>query len=403
MTNRRQFLQSSGLALGVGTLAPQFLVHAAADAKSDSDRILVVVQLSGGNDGLNTIVPYADDLYFKRRPSLAIPKSDVIKANDYAGFHPGLRGFADLLENQQLVVVQGVGYANPNRSHFESMDIWHTCHLKNEQRSVGWLGRYLDQNQTTVGNDVPAIHFGGEQQPLALQARDVRVPSVKSLDEFKLQSGNDHFRETVSKLASTQRSASSDLLGFVQSSTSAALVASDRVSAAQAEYKSAVEYPQSDLARKLRIVAQLINAGLSTRIYYVTLDGFDTHSQQADAHAALLRQWGDAVTAFTRDVSEHGHGSRVLTLSFSEFGRRVEENASKGTDHGAAAPVILTGGGVQAGFNGPHPSLSDLEDGDLKFRTDFRQVYATILGKWLGSDSEKVIGSHYEQLPILKS
>ena len=403
MKNRRRFLQTSGLALGVGTLAPQFLVQAAERTDGDNERILVVVQLSGGNDGLNTIVPYNDDVYRKRRPTLAVPASEVIKSNDRIGFHPALRGFADLLEQQQLTVVQGVGYANPNRSHFESMDIWHTCHAKNDQRTTGWLGKYLDQNSRADGSDVPAIHFGGEQQPLALQARDVRVPSVKSLDEFKLQSGNGQFRETVSQLANTQRSSTSDLLGFVQTSTSAALVASDRVAAAQADYKSAVDYPQTDLARKLRIVAQLINAGLNTRIYYVTLDGFDTHSQQADAHTALLRQWGDSVSAFTRDITEHGHGSRVLTLSFSEFGRRVEENASKGTDHGAAAPLVLTGNAVHAGFIGNHPSLTDLDDGDLKFHTDFRQVYATVLGNWLGTDSEKVIGARYESLPILRS
>ncbi len=401
MNNRRRFLQTSSLALGVGTLAPQFLLQAAEQARAN-DRILVVVQLSGGNDGLNTIVPFADDVYRQRRPSLAIPVSEVIKSNDQIGFHPALRGFAELLEQQQLAVVQGVGYAHPNRSHFESMDIWHTCKLKNEQRTTGWLGRFLDQTAAENATDVAAMHLGGEQQPLALQARDVRVPSVKSLDDFKLQSGNDHFRETVSKLAGTQRSSSSELLGFVQTSTSAALVASDRVAAAQSDYKAAIEYPQSDLALKLRIVAQLISAGLNTRIYYVTLDGFDTHSQQADAHAALLRQWGDAVSAFTRDISAHGHGSRVMTLSFSEFGRRVEENASKGTDHGAAAPLILTGGGIQAGIIGNHPSLTDLDDGDLKFHTDFRQVYATLLDSWLGCKSESVIGAVYESLPILK-
>ncbi len=402
MKNRRQFLQASSLALGVGTLAPQYLVQAAEHASGADDRVLVVVQLSGGNDGLNTIVPYADDVYRKRRPSLAIPATEVIKSNELTGFHPVLRGFADLLERQQLAVVQGVGYANPNRSHFESMDIWHTCQLKKEQRTVGWLGRYLDQTSIDNSSDVPAIHFGGEQQPLALQARNVRVPSVKSLDEFKLQSSNDKFRETVSQLAATQRNASSELLGFVQTSTSSALLASDRVAAAQSNYKAAVEYPQTDLASKLRIVAQLISAGLSTRIYYVTLDGFDTHSQQSDAHAALLRQWSDAVAAFTRDVAEHGQGSRVLTLSFSEFGRRVEENASKGTDHGAAAPLILTGEGVRAGFTGDQPSLTDLDDGDLKFHTDFRRVYATLLDGWLGCKSETVIGAKYESLPILK-
>ena len=207
MKNRRQFLQASSLALGVGTLAPQYLVQAAEHASGADDRVLVVVQLSGGNDGLNTIVPYADDVYRKRRPSLAIPATEVIKSNELTGFHPALRGFADLLERQQLAVVQGVGYANPNRSHFESMDIWHTCQLKKEQRTVGWLGRYLDQTSIDNSSDVPAIHFGGEQQPLALQARNVRVPSVKSLDEFKLQSSNDKFRETVSQLAATQRNA----------------------------------------------------------------------------------------------------------------------------------------------------------------------------------------------------
>lgn len=401
--DRRRFLQASGLTLGVGALAPQFLVQAAQRAKNDDDRVLVVVQLSGGNDGLNTVIPFADDVYRKRRPSLAIPEAEVIKSDDQSGFHPALRGLADLLEKQQLTVVQGVGYANPNRSHFESMDIWHTCHLKNQQRTSGWLGRYLDQFSSVEGGDVGAIHFGGEQQPLALLARDVRVPSVKSLEEFKLQSGKDDFREQVSQLAAAERNSSSDLLGFVQTSTSAALIASEQVAAAQSNYKAAVDYPQTDLASKLRTVAQLIGAGLKTRIYYVTLDGFDTHSQQADAHASLLRQWGDAIAAFTRDITEHGHGSRVLTLSFSEFGRRVEENASKGTDHGAAAPLFLTGSSLHAGFIGRQPSLTDLDDGDLKFHTDFRQVYASVLDKWLGCDSEAVIGGRYEPLPIIKS
>ncbi len=412
--NRRRFLQTTGSsfawtsiaglhALGLGIRAPQFLVNAgeAANARG-GDRILVIVQMSGGNDGLNTVIPFADDIYHQKRPTLKLPQAEIRKLDDHFGLHPSLSGLAKLFEANQLAVVQGVGYAHPNRSHFESMDIWHTCQTKTEQRAAGWLGKFLDQATSSGGaSDVMAMHLGGEQQPLALQSRNVRVPSIKSIDEFKLRtSANEEVRRTIEQLALANRSASSDLLGFVQTSTSTALAASDRVAAAQSDYKTSIDYPATDLARKLRIVAQLINAGLSTRIYYVTLDGFDTHSQQADAHTALLREWSDAVTAFVDDMREHKQGHRVVTFSFSEFGRRVEENASKGTDHGAAAPIFLAGDSLQAGLIGVHPSLKDLDDGDLKFHTDFRQVYATLLEDWLKCDSQPILGASYSKLPL---
>jgi uncharacterized protein (DUF1501 family) len=406
---RREFLNSISVGsfglctLGFGAHTPRFLLHAAENLRDEQgDRILVVVQLSGGNDGLNTIIPFEDDVYRKKRPTLAIAGKDAIKIDSETGFHPSLTGFANLLQQGQIGIVHGVGYPNPNRSHFESMDIWHSCQTKSRSHTSGWLGRFIEHDKPDSSEDVQALHLGGEQQPLALQSRSVRVPSVKSIDEFKLQGAKDgNFRQTVAQLAAANRDSTSDLLSFVQSSTSAALVASERVTSAQIDYKTSVDYPQTGLGKKLRIIAQLINAGLKTRIYYVTLDGFDTHSQQSDAHAALLREWGDAINAFVSDLKAHGQGQRVLTMSFSEFGRRVDENASKGTDHGAAAPVIFAGQAVKPGVFGKQPSLSDLVDGDLKFHTDFRQVYATILEKWLGCKSQDVIGEPFETLDIL--
>ncbi len=403
-TNRRRFIQSSlgaSLVVGVDSAAPNFLLRAAENSRPGDETILVVVQLSGGNDGLNTVIPFADDAYRERRPTLAIPSSDVLKLTDVAGLHPALRPMADLFEDGLLSIIQGIGYANPNRSHFESMDIWHTCRRKDEPRSHGWLGRFLDGHATGAGGDVPAIHFGHGQQPLALAARDVRVPSVKALDEFKLKSQRQEaFRSLIEELASAPARQTSDLLSFVQSSTSAALVASKRVEEASQDYATSVDYPETELARKLRIVAQLIDSGLATRIYYVELDGFDTHAQQADTHSILLREWGGAVSSFVRDVSDHGHADRVCVMSFSEFGRRVSENASGGTDHGAAAPLFLAGGGLKPGFHGEQPSLTDLEDGDLKYHTDFRQVYASILDDWLGVAPEPILGQDFPPLGI---
>jgi uncharacterized protein (DUF1501 family) len=330
MTTRRQFLSTAvrtPAVVALGSLVPSFLLRAAEQNDGrDADRILVVVQLTGGNDGLNTVVPFTNDLYRKARKTLAVPASDVLKIDRELGLHPSLRGFADLLEADRLAIVQGVGYPNPNRSHFESMDIWHTCHRKDVLRPDGWLGRYLD----TSAADIPAIHLGQEKQPLALAARNVRVPSVRSLEQFRLQTGGDVTRDSVSALAVSQREGGDDLLGFVQSSTTSALSVSDRFRQAGASVEPAAAYPKSELGRKLGTIARLIAAGLSTRIYYVEIDGFDTHSQQAAAHAGLLRQVGDAVSAFVGDLAGHGDGDRVLVMCFSEFGRQRRDRPRRG-------------------------------------------------------------------------
>ncbi len=402
-TTRRRFLRSAGASAAVlsfNGLSPRFLQAAASAVQNE--RILVVVELAGGNDGLNTVVPFAEENYQRMRPSLALPSTNLIRIAEGIGFHPALRGFADLLDAGRLAVIQGVGYDNPNRSHFESMDIWHTCQRKQETRIDGWLGRCLEQTSAVDGGDPAGIHLGAEKQPMALMSRSVRVPSIRSLEQFRLEgTANQQFRDAVQELTSARRTVDNDLLDFVQSSTSSAIAASERIEASGKSYAAATTYPATALAEKLKTVGRLISSGLSTSIYYVQLDGFDTHSQQADAHTGLLRQLSDAVTAFVTDMIEQGHADRVLLMCFSEFGRRVAENASAGTDHGTAGPMFMAGNKVIAGLTGPHPQLNDLVDGDLRHHTDFRQVYATVLEQWLGCDSEKVLKGRYEPVKAI--
>jgi uncharacterized protein (DUF1501 family) len=414
--SRRRFLASVAAASttsGLVALAPQvpwFLADSAAlgaEAGAQGEKILVVVQLSGGNDGLNTIIPFKDERYIKARPSLKYDKNSVLKIDADTGFHPSLKGLAKLLEAQQLSIVQGVGYPNPNRSHFESMDFWHTARTElGGDRTAGWIGRGLDARREdfTRTPDPGALHLGDEVQPLALLAREIPSPSIRSLDQFKLDlGGNPRLRESIESAAAASRSEAGDLLKFVQTRTTSALEVSRRIEAAAKEYKTPVAYPETPLAGKLKQAAQLIDAGLSTRVYYVALDGFDTHSQQADAHSGLLSQLGDALAAFAEDLQTHGHLDRVATLVFSEFGRRVEENASQGTDHGAAAPAFLVGSRVKAGLVGKHPSMTDLDDGDLKHAIDFRTIYSALLAQWLNWPAAAILGAEYQPAEVLKA
>jgi uncharacterized protein (DUF1501 family) len=408
VTRRRFLADVSSAAATAGLISltantPLFLAQsAAAGVAMKGERIAVIVQLTGGNDGLNTIIPYKDELYRQKRPSLAQDATTVLKLKDDLAFHASLRGFAKLWEAGQLAVVQGVGYPNPNRSHFESMDIWHTAQMNLADRSTGWLGRTLDGLRTeTPFTSPPALHFGGDVQPLALAARDVPTPSITSLTQFKLESSAGNGSQAALEQAITaQRSGDNNLLKFVATRSTAAVELSNRLQAGAKEYKTSVAYPASSLAEKLKQVAQLIDAGLETRVYYVTLDGFDTHSDQAAGHASLLQQLGDALAAFHEDLKLHAHHERVATLVFSEFGRRVQENSSRGTDHGAAAPVFVLGSQVRAGLIGKHPDLADLDDGDLKHHTDFRAVYTTLLTDWLQWPSEAAIAVRFEKVPL---
>ncbi len=403
--SRRQFVALSAPAMMTfGASTPRFLAQAAEQAKQNRrENILVVIQMSGGNDGLNTVVPYENDEYRKARPTLAVSKNDILKINDQLGFHPAASGLNDLLQQNRLGIVQGIGYPNPNQSHFESMDVWHTCLRKSENRPDGWLGRAIDEMQVTQKRDVPALHLGNRKQPFALTSRTHRVPSVKSLKQFRLELQQRESLSDIRSNVSFSRPQSSSLLNFVQTSTDTAIDVSQKLQAVTSKYKTDVTYPETSLGNQLKTVAQLIDADFSTRIFYVEVEGFDTHSQQAAAHTALLRQVGGALSAFLTDLDEHDHGDRVLTLCFSEFGRRVTENASKGTDHGTAAPLFLAGNKVNAGLIGKHPDLDNLENGNLRHHTDFRQVYAGILEQWLNTSPKEILHGNYKPVDVVKS
>jgi uncharacterized protein (DUF1501 family) len=413
---RRDFLR---LGLGTSTLlacgasVPTFLARSAAALAaapgSTGGNILVVVQLDGGNDGLNTVAPYTDDVYVKLRPRLHLGAKSVLKIDDHVGFHPALAGFAKLLESRQLAVVQSVGYPNPNRSHFESMAVWHTARLDAKADAPGWLARSLDARPTAPGGDVPALHVSGELLPQALVGSERHVPSLSSLEQFRRRlgvpeaAGAKEQRAALDQVGGQERGKPGSLLQFVERSTVLTYASSARLEGLAAG-GAAAPYPDFyGLARRLRLIGQLIKAGLTTSIYYTRLGGFDTHAEQANTHDNLLRELGASLQAFVNDLGASGDGKRVVVLVFSEFGRRLAENASSGTDHGTAAPVFLLGPGVKAGLHGPYPNLHDLQDGDPKHAIDFRRVYAALLERWLGCPGEKVLGAKFEPLPVLAS
>ena len=403
--SRRRFLKSTFAGSAVISLSgavPNYLLGASEPAsRSGAEKILVVVQLSGGNDGLNTVVPFGDDEYYKNRFTLAIGKQQILKIDDHIGFHPGLQGFQDLHQSGRLSVVQGVGYPNPNRSHFESMDLWHTAHQMPGQQPTGWLGRNVDVNLADA--DLPAIHFGRGLQPLALRTDKTPVPSIRSIDNFKLKLMNDrNAKKKLAALIQTPRKTDNQLLSYIHESADVALSTSHKLENIESKTSSEFKYPQTELGRNLSVVAGLIGSGLSTRIYYTALDGFDTHSNQRDAHRSLLTNLGDSVAAFMKQIKAQGNDDRVTLLSFSEFGRRVRENASGGTDHGAAAPLFVCGPSLKKGTVGEHPSLTDLDQGDMKFKIDYRTVYADLLENWLGVESEPIVGGKFEPLGLFE-
>jgi uncharacterized protein (DUF1501 family) len=410
--NRREFLQTSaaaGALVSWGLSVPAFLSRTAAAAPTAEkpgakDTILVVVQLTGGNDGLNTVVPFADNEYEKLRPTLRLSKTQIKKINDSIGLHPSMTGLAGLLEDQALCVVQGVGYPNPSQSHFRSMDIWQAASAA-ETLTEGWLGKALKHFP-----GVQSFHLADndESAPLALAGAPVRVPSVASLEDFQLRlaaasSSEKKAQRTLIEDVAQPKQGPPSLLDFVQRTAVNTYASSRRLQEIGKNYEPKAPYPNTPLAGRLKLAAQLIDAGLGARLFYVSIDGFDTHANQQASHANLLRQVSDAMTALYKDLAARGHKDRLLLMTFSEFGRRARENGSRGTDHGSAAPMLLAGGRVKAGLVGEHPSLTKLETGNLKHHTDFRQVYAEILDQWLGVSSKDVLGQTFEPVGIFKT
>jgi uncharacterized protein (DUF1501 family) len=401
--------------LACGKTVPNFLAHsvaalAAAPASSAKGRALVVLQLDGGNDGLNTVVPYRDANYAKYRPRLRVPTQGLLKIDDHVGLHPALRGLAQLLEGRQLAIIQSVGYPNPNRSHFESMAIWHTAQPQNAtSETPGWLARSLGAKPPAGGGDVPALHVGDTLLPQALTGSSWHVPSLVSLEQCRRRlgvraAGAREQRAALDALAGLERGKPGSLLQFVERSTLTSYASSARLEGVLQAGKAPAGYPDHlGLSQRLKLIAQLLKAGLLASIYYTQLGGFDTHANQIATHPALLREVGDCLKTFLDDLTQAGEAERVVVLVFSEFGRRLAESASGGTDHGTAAPVLLLGPKVRAGLHGSYPNLQDLWDGDPKHAIDFRQVYATVLDQWLGCPSAKVLGAPFTHLPVLQA
>ncbi len=399
---RREFLRSSAGGLGLlafSGLVPAFITRATAAQVPGAERdrtILVLVQLAGGNDGLNTVIPFADDNYYKLRPKIGLTAKEVIRLNGLTGLHPAMGEMSELWKNGQLSIVQNVGYPNPNRSHFRSTEIWETAVDSNRTATTGWIGRYFDAECAGRPDspDPNAIHIGDEMPqscqsdtPHNIFGMPARGGIGKSADtEINLLEG-------VVETAGSEGNA-----GYLQHTLMDAIVTERRVNQVLGKYKPMADYQGNALAQSLKRVAALIAAGLETRVYFVRQSGYDTHSNQANKHSQLLGELSSALAAFQFDLERHGLQDQVLTMTFSEFGRRPNENASGGTDHGTAAPLFVMGAGVRDTLVGQAPNLNVEKNKDLKFSTDFRQVYATVLKKWMQANPGKVINRAFPPL-----
>jgi uncharacterized protein (DUF1501 family) len=370
----------------------------------DPDNVLVVVQMGGGNDGLNTIVPWSDDAYHRVRPAIRVDETQVLKLNDRIGLNPALKGLNELYKQGRAALVQGVGYPNPNRSHFEATQIWETASPDRPQQ-YGWLGRYLDKRFS--GRARPASMFEavalGDTLPAALVASHVEVPAIGALNAFGYNTGRDlASKQSAGVLYDGARPGQSPYLAMIAQTARDAYHGGDVLRKQTAEFTNKAAYAPNPFAQQLALAAKLIGSTAGSKIVFVSIGSFDTHAGQRAQQDRLLGYLGDGLLAFYTDLAAHGLDKNVLTMTFSEFGRRVAQNASNGTDHGTAMPLFVVGGGVKGGIYGEHPSLTDLDrNGDLKFATDFRAVYATVIEKWLGRNPADVLTGTYPALAFV--
>lgn len=399
---RRTFLKTSSL-VTASALVPRFLQGTAAllGGGVGGHRNLVVVQLSGGNDGLNTVVPIGNDIYHNLRPQLGLQGKEVLGLTDEWGFNANLTGLRALYDRGLVTVVHGVGYPEPNRSHFRSMDVWHTASTGNEYISSGWLGRYLDDLQHAQpyhalesSETLSRVLKGAQQSGLAMDdlerfLKGVQDPAVQAVcQSTHHHHAEEHHHAQVAYLHQT----------LTRTVDSAAYLKAHRP-----VKNPNVEYPQSKLSAQLRDVAGFIGAGSETKVYYTGMGGFDTHANQQGSQGRLLKQLGDSLEAFVRDLESRNRLNDTLVLVFSEFGRRVKQNAGRGTDHGTANCVFVIGNQLKVpGMLGTPPNLADLDNGDLKFTTDYRSIYAGILRDWLGANHARIIDPAVQVLPIIK-
>jgi uncharacterized protein (DUF1501 family) len=413
--SRREMLRVGLGGLSVVSLAgsmPMFVSRFAqaqtlAATQVSNDNVLVVVQLSGGNDGLNTIVPASSDVYHNVRRNIAL-KERLIKLNDDLALNPGLSAFKELFDAGQLAIVNGCGYPEPNRSHFQSMAIWHTADPRGGGgTNGGWLGHYLDHccrgTDHATNPTLSAINIGNEL-PQALVNDGPPVPSIQSIDDFRVKTDPaiqyDAKRKEQLIRELNEIHGASPALQFLSRQATNAIIEADQIRRLTAGYKPDANYPYG-LGQQLKLIAQLIAGNFGTRVFYCQIGGFDTHANQTGQHENLLAQVATSIKAFLDDLKAKGYADKVSVMCFSEFGRRVESNSSSGTDHGTAGPMFVAGGKVKGGLYGAYPSLTDLDNGDLKYTTDFRRVYTTMLEKWLNADPTVVLNNRFEPVEFL--
>jgi uncharacterized protein (DUF1501 family) len=376
-------------------------------ASTTRDRSLVVIQLSGGNDYLNTVVPYTNDLYYDFRPTVHIPPEDVLPLDAAYGLRPNMECIKQLWDEGKVAIINGIGYPKPNRSHFRSMDIWHTAEPEKIGKE-GWLGRAIRDLDPRGDNVLTGVNFG-RGLPRALGCRGVPVASVGNLDTYGLfpdlqdQAARQAALETFAKMYGGA-AARDMVVEFLGQTGSDALKGADILRTAPAQYSSTVTYPDTALARNLKSMAQVLFANLGTRIYYTQLGGWDTHSGELQTHAQLWKEVSDGVGAFMADVQAHDREDEVVVMIFSEFGRRIRDNGS-GCDHGSGGGAFLIGKDIQGGMYGEFPSLKleDQLEGDLHFTNDFRCTYTTLLEQWLGLEAAPIVNGHFESFTCIKA
>ena len=418
---RRSLISRGALLVASGVLAPSFITRTAmaldgtvsalgpvALDPSKKNMILVVLQLSGGNDGINTLIPFGDPTYNQLRPSLGFAATDVLHLTDSVGLNPNLAKLKALYDQGNVAIVQGVGYPNPNRSHFRSMDIWHSARPDSFERS-GWLGRYISACQCAQDNALPAISVGDQLNTL-FWTDTTLVPAVASIGAFSFLTDTKYKNDRTFQMQTLQNIYSqagnwSPYEDLIRRGTLQALAGSDELQRIAATYQTPVQYPQNNgLASQLKLVAQVIAGNLGTRLFSVAQGGYDTHANQKNTQDRNLGQLGDALDAFMQDLAQMGQQDNVVIMTFSEFGRRVKQNGSNGTDHGTAEPMFVIGNKVQGGLYGNYPSLSDLDNnGDLKFNADFRSVYAGVLKDVVGADPGPILAGNFDPIDVVRA
>lgn len=394
---RRSFLKSSAIVSGA-FMMPAFLkpLEAMAMSQLSGYKNLVIIQLSGGNDGLNTIVPYGNDIYYQKRNTIAINKADVVTLNDIQGLNPNLSALKEVYDQGWMNIINSVGYPNPDRSHFRSMDIWQTGSDANQFLTTGWIGRYLDSN---CQNPYSAIEV---DDTLSLAMKGAKMKGIAVQDPYKLYqtTREPFFKDLVHD--HTSADLNEDNLGYLYKTMIETNSSADYIQNTSKTYKVTADYPATPFANQLKTVSKFINSGLQTRVYYVSLSGFDTHVGQQNQQGRQLKIYGDGVAAFIKDLKQCGKLDDTLVMTFSEFGRRVEQNASNGTDHGTANNILIYGGKLKKpGIYNEAPDLATLDNGDLKYQIDFRDVYATLLDKWLNVNNSQILTRNFAGLGFI--